>query len=110
MIQAYVADATKPEDRAKSLGWLSAATNAGVALGPVIGSWVQHWGTALPGLIAAGLCVVNIGFASRYLTEIRKPGGKQALNADGSKPVRKSSREAVFRVPAPTEQNYCKWH
>lgn len=98
VIQAYVADATKPEDRAKSLGWLSAATNAGVALGPVIGSWVQHWGTALPGLIAAGLCIVNIGFASRYLTEIRKPGGKQALNADGSKPVRKSSREAVFRV------------
>ena len=38
VIQAYVADATKPEDRAKSLGWLSAATNAGVAIGPVIGS------------------------------------------------------------------------
>src|SRR6478672_232046 len=38
VIQAYVADALKPEDRAKGLGWLSAATNAGVALGPVLGS------------------------------------------------------------------------
>ena len=37
VIQAYVADATKPEDRSKALGWLSAATNAGVALGPVLG-------------------------------------------------------------------------
>ncbi len=98
VIQAYVADATKPEDRAKSLGWLSAATNAGVALGPVIGSFVQQWGSQVPGLLAAGLCAVNIGFASKYLTEIRKPGGKQALNADGSKVVRKSSREAVMRV------------
>ncbi|MFM8603396.1 MAG: MFS transporter, partial [Gemmatimonadota bacterium] len=27
VIQAYVADATEPKDRAKTLGWLSAATN-----------------------------------------------------------------------------------
>ena len=27
VIQAYIADATRPEDRAKSLGWLSAATS-----------------------------------------------------------------------------------
>src|SRR5262245_54028268 len=31
VIQAYVADATEPEDRARALGWLSAATNLGVA-------------------------------------------------------------------------------
>ncbi len=98
VIQAYVADATKPEDRAKSLGWLSAATNAGVALGPVLGSFVQQWGAQVPGLIAAGLCAVNVVFASRYLTEIRKPGGTQALNADGTKVKRKGSREAVLRV------------
>src|SRR5690349_2874366 len=33
VIQAYVADAVEPKDRAKALGWLSAATNVGVALG-----------------------------------------------------------------------------
>ncbi len=97
VIQAYVADATKPEDRAKSLGWLSAATNAGVAIGPVIGSWVQHWSSHTPGLVAAALCVINVMFASRYLTEARKPTGG-TLNADGSKPVRKGSKEAVLRV------------
>jgi multidrug resistance protein len=92
VIQAYVADATRPEDRAKSLGWLSAATNAGVALGPVIGSWVQLFSKNTPGLVAAGLCVVNMVFASRYLTEIRKPGG------DAGKAKPKGSREAVMRV------------
>jgi MFS family permease len=92
VIQAYVADATRPEDRAKSLGWLSAATNAGVALGPVIGSWVQLWSKNTPGLVAAGMCVVNMIFASKYLTEIRKPGG------DSTKAKPKGSREAVLRV------------
>jgi MFS family permease len=92
VIQAYVADATRPEDRAKSLGWLSAATNAGVAIGPVIGSWMQLFSKHTPGLVAAGLCVVNMGFAWKYLTEIRKPGAAPGT----SKP--KGSREAVFRV------------
>src|SRR5215212_10981653 len=39
VIQAYVADATEPKNRARALGWLSAATNLGVALGPLIGAY-----------------------------------------------------------------------
>jgi MFS family permease len=54
VIQAYVADATEPKDRAKALGWLSAATNAGVALGPLIGAASLGFGSQSPGLIAAG--------------------------------------------------------
>src|SRR3954465_11160888 len=57
VIQAYVADAVAPKDRAKGLGWLSAATNAGVALGPVLGSAAYAWSIHAPGLIAAALCV-----------------------------------------------------
>jgi MFS family permease len=71
VIQAYVADATAPKDRAKSLGWLSASTNVGVAIGPVLGSLTLGAGTAAPGLAAAALCVLNIGFAMKYLTESR---------------------------------------
>jgi MFS family permease len=36
VIQAYVADSVEPDQRAKALGWLSAATNVGVAIGPAI--------------------------------------------------------------------------
>lgn len=92
VIQAYVADATKPEDRAKSLGWLSAVTNAGVAIGPVIGSWVQHLGPHTPGLFAAGLCGVNMVFAWRYLVEARTTAPSE------KKTVPRTSREAVGRV------------
>jgi MFS family permease len=104
VIQAYVADATEPQERAKALGWLSAATNLGVALGPVLGSWAitlgetglpigdTTWrvGPAAPGLLAATLCVLNLLFARRYL-----PESKAAVPAGG---VRRSSRAAVWRV------------
>src|ERR671929_1180554 len=36
--QAYVADTVAQADRARALGWLSAATSAGVMVGPAIGS------------------------------------------------------------------------
>src|SRR3989449_7299390 len=85
VIQAYVADSTDPKDRARALGWLSATTNLGVALGPVLGSFAialgkrdiipgSHtlaMGHAMPGIMAAGLCLLNIIFAWRYLTESR---------------------------------------
>lgn len=70
--QAYVADTVKPRDRAKALGWLSASTNVGVVLGPVIGGLATHLHRAAPGLIACGLCAVNAWFAWRLLPESRQ--------------------------------------
>jgi multidrug resistance protein len=91
VIQAYVADATEPKNRARALGWLSAATNVGVALGPPIGSLALLAGRSGPGLAAAGLCLVNMLFAWRYLGESRdmqaaretkkKPGASRAALA-----------------------------
>ena len=70
--QAYVADTVVPGDRARALGWLSAATSAGVMVGPAIGSFAAHFGQAAPGLVAATLCLVNVIFAWRWLPESRK--------------------------------------
>ena len=70
--QAYVADTVEPRDRARALGWLSAATSAGVMVGPVVGSAAAHFGRAAPGLIAALLCLTNVFFAWRWLPESRK--------------------------------------
>lgn len=93
VVQAYVADATRPQDRAKALGWLSAATNLGVAIGPVIGSWSLGLGRHTPGLAAAGISVVNMLFAYHYVTESHDAA---AVKASGKKVTR--SREAVRRV------------
>jgi len=94
VIQAYVADSTRPEDRAKALGWLSAATNAGVALGAVSGGGAMHFlGRSGPGLSAALMSCITMLFAYHYLTESHDAA---AVKASG-KVVRKSS-EAVLRV------------
>lgn len=109
VIQAYVADSVEPEQRARGLGWLSAATNLGVALGPVLGSFaitlgnrvcnlqngespaLHSIGHAMPGLFAALLCLVNMAFAWRYLRESHQVGEHHA-----AKP--RTSREAVIHV------------
>lgn len=107
VIQAYVADSTPPQDRARALGWLSATTNLGVALGPVLGSVAislgkrdllpgpatLHLGHAAPGIFAAALCLVNIAFAARYLTESRDLSEHQATGEP-----RRTSRQAILRV------------
>jgi multidrug resistance protein len=69
--QAYVADTVEPGDRARALGWLSAATAAGLMVGPALGSAAAHLGRTAPGLFAAALCVVNLGFAWGWLPESR---------------------------------------
>src|SRR5213593_4975931 len=107
VIQAYVADSTDPKDRARALGWLSATTNLGVAIGPVLGSFAialgkrdiipgtatLQMGHAMPGIMAAGLCFLNIIFAWRYLTESRDA----TEHAQTGEPPRKS-RQAVWHV------------
>jgi MFS family permease len=70
VLQAYVADTSHPDDRAKGLGWLSAATSAGAVIGPAFGSWfVQWWGHSGPGFAAAAFCILNSVFAWKYLRE-----------------------------------------
>jgi MFS family permease len=104
VIQAYVADTTEPEQRARSLGWLSAATNLGVAFGPVVGAFAVvlgekdlapggfelRMGHAAPGIVAAALCGVTILFAWKYLKESHEHHQHES--------ERRRPREALARV------------
>ena len=76
---------SQPRERAKALGWLSAATYVGVMLGPVIGGLATQLGPRGPGLIAAALCLVNAWFAWRWLPESR--GTAERLAHRSRKPV-----------------------
>jgi multidrug resistance protein len=83
--QAYVADTIEPGDRARALGWLSAATSAGVMVGPALGSFAAHLGQAAPGLIAAALCLTNVFFAWKWLPE--SYSRREATSGTVRKPV-----------------------
>jgi len=91
--QAYVADTIEPENRAKALGWLSAATAAGVMIGPVIGSLAAHWGREAPGFVAAALCLINVIFAWKWL-----PESKPKLDPGQPRPERKPVWHAAWTV------------
>src|SRR5512134_1410418 len=74
VVQAYVADASPPEERTKSLGWLSAVTSLGAVAGPAFGSaMVAVGGPRAPGIGAAALALVVALFAWRFLGESRVP-------------------------------------
>ena len=57
--QAYIADVTTKEDRAKGMGLLGAAFGLGFIIGPALGGILSRWGIAVPFLFAAGLCFAN---------------------------------------------------
>jgi multidrug resistance protein len=88
--QAYVADTVPAEDRTRALGWLSAATSAGIMVGPVIGSAAAHAGRAAPGMVAAALCVINVVYAWRWLPESKRRGGIE--------PARTPDDQAAWRA------------
>ncbi len=97
--QAYVADTMGPGERAKALGWLSAATSAGVVIGPFIGSAAYNFGRETPGLVAAMLVLINVYFAWRWLPESRaahapprSPSGHVVV------PQGRSVRQALWEI------------
>ena len=70
VVQAYVADVSSPEQRTKSLGWLSAITSLGAVAGPAFGSlMVSLGGQEFVGFGAAGLAALVALFAWRFLSE-----------------------------------------
>jgi multidrug resistance protein len=96
VVQAYVADASDPNDRAKSLGWLSAATSLGAVVGPAIGSVLIHWGRHAPGIASAIFCVLVSIFAGIYLRE-----SKEEALASGEHQIKpQTSSAAVWSVIA----------
>ncbi len=74
--QAYIADVTDAQNRAKGLGLIGAAFGLGFILGPAIGGALSTWGYAVPAFAAAGLATLNllgvIVLLPESLTEERK--------------------------------------
>jgi len=57
--QAYIADITTKENRAKGMGLIGAAFGLGFIFGPAIGGILSQWGIHVPFFFAASLCFAN---------------------------------------------------
>jgi len=58
--QAYIADVTTKENRAKGMGLIGAAFGLGFVFGPAIGGVLSRWGINVPFLFAGGLALANV--------------------------------------------------
>lgn len=80
---AYVADVTAPEQRAKSYGMIGAAFGLGFIVGPLVGGWLGDIHLRLPFWFAAGLALLNFCYGLFVLPESLPPE-KRATKFDWS--------------------------
>ena len=66
---AYMADITRPDDRAARFGLLSAAFGVGFVLGPMLGGLLAGFDTRAPFWVAAGLAAANFTLGLIVLPE-----------------------------------------
>lgn len=75
---AYMADISRPEEKAANFGLIGAAFGVGFVLGPLMGGLLAEYGTRAPFYAAAGLAASNMAFGFFVLPEtvtdrIRRP-------------------------------------
>src|SRR5215210_3202718 len=67
--QAYIADSTSPEDRARGLGLIGAAFGLGLIAGPVLGGLLSLFSLGAPAFAASALALCNVAFGFFILPE-----------------------------------------
>jgi len=82
---AYVADISRPDQKAARFGYIGAAFGMGFVLGPVLGGLLGELGPRAPFYAAALLAALNFIVCSIYLTESiakqdRKPFQSRSIN------------------------------
>jgi multidrug resistance protein len=101
VVQAYLSDSVPREGRAKAFGWLTAATSAGVMIGPAIGSLAAARGWVGPGYLAAGLCVLNFLFGLIWLPEPLSKGRREEKPTTPAGATREAIMEVLRRPAGP---------
>lgn len=85
--QAYVADISAPEERAKRFGMLGAMFGMGFVLGPVMGGLLGAISLHLPFFVAGGLAVLNALYGIFVLPESLPPEKRTPVNWRKANPV-----------------------
>ena len=83
---AYIADVTAPEDRAKAFGMVGAAFGVGFVLGPAIGGLLGEFGPRVPFYVAAGISMLNFIYGWFVLPETLPPEKRRAFEWTRSNP------------------------
>jgi DHA1 family tetracycline resistance protein-like MFS transporter len=83
--QAYIADVTTKENRAKGMGLIGAAFGLGFVFGPAIGGVLSRWGINVPFLFAGTLAFANVILLYFTLPETVTPDHPARASAAGGR-------------------------
>lgn len=83
---AYIADISKPEEKAARFGLIGAAFGIGFVLGPLIGGLVAQFGTRAPFYVAAVLSAANFVFGYFVIRETVTDSTRRAFSWARSNP------------------------
>lgn len=95
---AYIADVSGPENRAKNFGMMGAAFGLGFIAGPALGGLLGEIDLRLPFMVAAGLAGVNFIYGLFVLPESLAPANRRPFSWARANPV--GSLRALARHPA----------
>ncbi len=84
---AYIADTSAPEDRAKNFGLIGAAFGIGFVLGPALGGLLIEFGARAPFYVAAGLAFANMAYGYFILPETLAPENRRPFHIKRANPI-----------------------
>ncbi len=105
--QAYVADVTTPETRARGMGMIGAAFGIGYVIGPVIGALLIKSHGSAPAYFAAGLSFTAFLFGLTRLPESRRPDAAPRKEQSGILRLALSDPRRALLLPLYFLMIYC---
>lgn len=84
---AFIADITKPEERAKAFGMVGAAFGVGFVLGPALGGVLAQFGDRAPFFAAAALSIANLIYGYIVLPETLAPEKRRPFELKRANPL-----------------------
>ena len=84
---AYVADVSRPEDKARNFGLIYAGFGLGFIVGPLLGGLLGSVGVRLPFYAAALLCLLNFALAAWLVPESLPAPQRRALDVRRLNPM-----------------------
>ena len=94
--QAYIADSTSPENRARGLGIIGAAFGLGLIAGPTLGGLLSLQSLGAPAFTASSLALVNVLFGYFVLPESLPPAHRTKTSIWRLNPA--TQLRSVFRI------------
>lgn len=93
---AYMADISRPQDKAANFGLIGAGFGVGFVLGPMLGGLLAEYGTRAPFFAAAFLAFANAIFGMTVLKETVTDKTRRAFDWRGANPF--SAFRAIARL------------